>query len=244
MENETNVNQNMLVFQERLKALRGNNKLQDVAKEIGISRASLGYYENGDRKPDIESLLKLANYYHVSCDYLLGVTNVASPDINIREISEQTGLNEKAISTLFKHQHNAIRVPEDAYDDEPIQCQIYLNTLNKILQPTSNILTNISNYLYLNFDCFYDDDTYSDEDLYRHISELGLFDKRLGVAYSEDFDYLSQVFLLMVQKELIQLREEAQQCLPERTTPKAENDFGDYEDDDDYLEDDDYMEDD
>ena len=230
---EVSIKQNTTGFQERLKTLRGDNKLQDIANQIGISRASLGYYENGDRKPDIEVLLKLAKYYHVSCDYLLGLTNVASPNSNIREISEQTGLNEKAISTLFKHQQNALRTPEDAYDDEPIQCQIYLNTLNRILQPTSNIITNISNYLYLNFDCFYDDDTYSDEDLYRHISELGLFDKRLGVAYSENFDYLSQVFLLMVQKELMQLREEAQQYLPERTTPKAENDFWD----DDYMED-------
>ena len=237
MKIETNVNQNMILFQERLKALRGDSKLQDIANEIGISRASLGYYENGDRKPDIEVLLKLANYYHVSCDYLLGLTNVDSPDISIRAMSEQTGLNERAIGTLLEYQYNATRSPKEAYDDVPTQCKIYLDTLNRILHPTSNIITNISNYLYISFDSFYDDDTFSDENLYRHISELGLFDKRLGIAYSEDFDYLSQVFLLMVQKELIQLREEAQQRLPERITPIAQNDFFD-ENDDDYSEND------
>lgn len=235
MKNETDTNKNMILFQERLKELRGTKKLQGMAKAIGISRASLGYYENGDRKPDIEVLLKLANYYHVSCDYLLGVTDVKAPDISNRAISEKIGLNERTIDTLSGYQKNATRSPVDEYDDVPIQCKIYLDTLNRILHPTCELLSNISNYLYLNFDSFYDDDTYGDEDLYHHISELGLFDKRLGVSYSEDYDYLSQVFLLMVQKELIQLREEAQQRLPERTTPVAHND---YLDDDDYPGDD------
>lgn len=70
MYNETDTGKKLEIFRERLKALRGEARLQDVAKDIGISRASLGYYENGDRKPDIEILMKLADYYHVSCDYL------------------------------------------------------------------------------------------------------------------------------------------------------------------------------
>lgn len=221
---EISIKQNMIVFQERLKALRKDQKLQDIANEIGISRASLGYYENGDRKPDIEVLLKLAKYYHVSCDYLLGLTNVGSPDISIRTIAERTGLNEPVIRTLEGYKHNATREPIEESDDVPTMCQMYLDTINRILPPSCDVLKNIAHYLYIRFDSFYDDDTYKDEDLYHHISELGLFDKRLGISYSEDYDYLSQVFLVMVQKELIRLREEAQYHLPERRTPVAHDD--------------------
>lgn len=224
MKSETDTNKNMILFQERLKELRGNNKLQDIAKDIGISRASLGYYENGDRKPDIEVLLKLANYYHVSCDFLLGLTTVKNPNIDNRVISEKTGLNEQSINVLSGYQKNATRSPEDAFDTAPALCILYLDTLNRIINPNSDILTNIANYLYLTFDSFYDDATYSDEDIYSPISELGLFDKRLGISFAEDYDYLSQVFLLMVQKKLMNLREIVQKQLPKRITPTAHND--------------------
>ena len=45
------------LFSSRLKKLRGNKNQADVAKEIGISRGALSYYESGERKPDINVLL-------------------------------------------------------------------------------------------------------------------------------------------------------------------------------------------
>lgn len=232
MKNETDTSKNMLLFQERLKELRGNNKLQDIAKNIGISRASLGYYENGDRKPDIEVLLKLANYYHVSCDYLLGLTDTRSPDINDRIISQKLGLNEQSVITLTNFKQKSITEPEYAFDTTQAVSTIYLESLNRLLNPECKILTNIMYYLYINFDAFYDDYTYKGEDLYAHISELGLFDTRLGIEYSDSFNYLPQIFLLKVQNELTKLRETVQQDLPERMTPVVlSNDFYDETDD-------------
>ena len=58
--------ENVTIFANRLKELRGNRTLQEVADEIGITRVALGYYEKGERKPDIEILHRLAAYYHVS----------------------------------------------------------------------------------------------------------------------------------------------------------------------------------
>ena len=92
--------ENVTIFANRLKELRGNRTLQEVADEIGITRVALGYYEKGERKPDIEILHRLAAYYHVSCDYLLGLSDIKTPDISIKEISEKTGLSEQAIKKL------------------------------------------------------------------------------------------------------------------------------------------------
>lgn len=62
---------NIKFFGERLRKLRGKKSLQEVADSIGITRVALGYYEKGERKPDIGRLCKIANYYNVSADFLL-----------------------------------------------------------------------------------------------------------------------------------------------------------------------------
>lgn len=57
-----------------LKELRRTKdvKQEDVAKAIGITKSGYGYYEQGRSMPDPEMLLKLAKYFNVSVDYLLG----------------------------------------------------------------------------------------------------------------------------------------------------------------------------
>ena len=62
---------------ERLKLLRQKkNVLQkDVAEAINVSRTTYVKYENGDSEPSHKILIKLAEYYNVSIDYLLNKTN-------------------------------------------------------------------------------------------------------------------------------------------------------------------------
>lgn len=64
--------------QERLKDLRVEKglKLEELAEQTGISKSALGSYENDDYKEiNHGSLLKLADFYQVSVDYLLGLTD-------------------------------------------------------------------------------------------------------------------------------------------------------------------------
>ena len=49
---------------------KGYSQLK-VAMDLNISREALSYYENGQRCPNLEMLLKLSDYYHVSIDYLI-----------------------------------------------------------------------------------------------------------------------------------------------------------------------------
>ncbi|GAV18352.1 phage-related immunity repressor protein [Lacticaseibacillus paracasei] len=58
---------------DRLKKLRGDGRTQeDVAKAVGVSRAAYSHFENNRNEPDNDTLKKLAQYYDVSIDYLLG----------------------------------------------------------------------------------------------------------------------------------------------------------------------------
>lgn len=57
-----------------LKSLRKEKKLTQakIAQILGISRVAYTKYENGDNTPTTENILKLADFYNVSTDYLLG----------------------------------------------------------------------------------------------------------------------------------------------------------------------------
>ena len=59
---------------DRLLYLKKERKLlqKDIANDIGVSLRAYQYYERGERNPDTETLTKLADYFDVSTDYLLG----------------------------------------------------------------------------------------------------------------------------------------------------------------------------
>ena len=58
----------------RFKLARLNSGLQQkaVASELGISVQSISYWESGSRAPSKDNLLRLAEMYGVTTDYLLG----------------------------------------------------------------------------------------------------------------------------------------------------------------------------
>lgn len=61
----------------KLKNLREDKDLKqsDVAKILNVSQVSYGRYELGLSEPSIASLIKLANFYDVSIDYIVGRSN-------------------------------------------------------------------------------------------------------------------------------------------------------------------------
>ncbi|ADV95522.1 HTH-type transcriptional regulator Xre [Bacillus subtilis] len=61
-------------FSIRLKKLRDGKKMnqQEVADNLGIARTTYASYEQGKREPDHETLVKIANFFEVTVDYLLG----------------------------------------------------------------------------------------------------------------------------------------------------------------------------
>ncbi len=67
----------------QLRELRLYNGLrrEQLAKLIGVDKGVISKYENGTRQPSFEILVRLANLYRVSTDYILGQTSNRSVDI-------------------------------------------------------------------------------------------------------------------------------------------------------------------
>ncbi len=63
----------MDTFGKRLKYLRNlkNKQQKEVALELGVSITGYSSYENDSRMPGVKLLVKIADYYNVSIDYLL-----------------------------------------------------------------------------------------------------------------------------------------------------------------------------
>lgn len=70
------------IFHERLKYLRKNNNItqKTISNYLGIHINSYQKYEQGTREPNFDALLKIADYFNVSIDYLFGRTD--NPEIN------------------------------------------------------------------------------------------------------------------------------------------------------------------
>lgn len=66
----------------RLKELREENdyKQEYIASIIGVKQNAYSQYETGKRQIPVEALIKLANFYDVSVDYILSRTD--NPELN------------------------------------------------------------------------------------------------------------------------------------------------------------------
>lgn len=79
---------------------------KQAAADLGISQALLSHYEKGIRECGLDFLVRIANYYNVSCDYLLGRTpEPGGKTITIDEIPDDDGnsaMPSTAVITFYR----------------------------------------------------------------------------------------------------------------------------------------------
>ena len=135
-----------LTIGERLKDLRIERKLtlEQLSAEVGISKSALGKYESDNGK-DISpySILLLADYYGVSCDYLMGRTetknhpNTALHELHLSDASidvlKAGKFNHRLLSELICH-NDFLRFMLDAeiYVDRIADMRV--NDMNAVLE--------------------------------------------------------------------------------------------------------------
>ncbi len=81
-------------FGDRIRRLREdrNFRQEQVAIALRVNRKAISHYENNMREPSFETLIRMAELYHVSTDYLLGVDS--------KHMIDASGLSEKEYSLL------------------------------------------------------------------------------------------------------------------------------------------------
>ena len=89
---------------ERLKELReikGLNQ-QGLALKMSVSQSTISYYETGERTPDLDFLIQLADYFDVSIDYLVGRSNI-----------KKTNFHEEQNTSDINFYHDYLRLTKN-----------------------------------------------------------------------------------------------------------------------------------
>lgn len=79
------------------------------AKLFGVSQQTIGSWETNRTSPDLESLSKLANFFNVSIDYLLGLTDIPetidtyiAKQSNKQPVENQYNADEQELIQLYR----------------------------------------------------------------------------------------------------------------------------------------------
>lgn len=206
------------MFKQRLKELRLEKKISqaELASELNISNRTISMYEQGKSEPNIEILLKIAKYFHVTSDYLIGLSDKKNADFEIIYMSRQLGLSERSIEELLMY--SQIANSQEGEMQKHITNK--LDVLNLLLSCQCDLLDKTTTYLHFSathFKNFYDNENIT----FAPISELELWDDLEQVSYSEDWDMWSRALLLAIEDELKSLRD---RYLQQRATMDTEED--------------------
>ena len=98
-------------FGYRLRELRKNAGLQqsEFGSYFELSPSAIGSYERGEREPSIELIVKFADYFNVSLDYLLGrseqklTVEEYAKEYAAQDLTEMTQILKKDILTYHSH---------------------------------------------------------------------------------------------------------------------------------------------
>lgn len=91
-----------VILLNRLKTLRNSLNItqKELASFLGINQNTYSYWENGKVKIDSDSLSKLSNYFGVSVDYILGISDEKKED-SVKTPSSENKVSP-SLQTLYK----------------------------------------------------------------------------------------------------------------------------------------------
>lgn len=120
---------------------------KEIASEIGVSVTAINKHTDGSRNVSSDFIVKYAKYFNVSCDYLLGASDVATVNTNLRDVCDYTGLSEKAVKNLnvLSKTNGAIN-PLDTIN-KLIEGEDYIEGSGNISESGKYVFTMINAYL-------------------------------------------------------------------------------------------------
>ena len=97
-----NIDKENETFPRRLRELMEANKItqEALASCLGIRRQTVSLYKSGQSKPDVDQLYKIARFFRVSSDYLIGISDIQSTDADVQQVCEFSGLSENVVNQL------------------------------------------------------------------------------------------------------------------------------------------------
>lgn len=99
-DNEINVKANAPLAIKLRNMIRDTKTATELKDYLGVSIQAINQYKQGTAYPKTENLIKIADYFGISVDYLLNLTDVPNRDTSIQSVNSVTGLSVGAICKL------------------------------------------------------------------------------------------------------------------------------------------------
>ena len=118
--------------------LKSGKTQKEIAEDLGLARQRFNFYVTGKRQPDNEMLTKIAAYFHVSVDYLLGLTDDPTPPSEQKNTPVAAKNNDQDIHAEFVKFLIADGIIEKEEDITPEQVEVMREAFRstmKILRP-------------------------------------------------------------------------------------------------------------
>ncbi len=99
---------NVMAFGEKLRDLRlksGMTQLQ-LADKVNVTKSVISYYEHKDKKPSPDILIKFAEIFGVTTDYLLGVEKTPEAMLDVSGLTEDDVKAVQVIVDAFRKKNN------------------------------------------------------------------------------------------------------------------------------------------
>lgn len=111
---------------------RNGTTIKAVAEKVGVTRQAFSQYQDGSTQPNAETIVKIAEYFNVTTDYLL-IGDDRTADENMNIVCDFTGLSKNAVDTLCNF--NTIK---STTVSRIIESEEFSNIVNKIVLAQNN----------------------------------------------------------------------------------------------------------
>lgn len=102
----------MLTLGEKIKEIRKEHNLNqsEFGELFGLTQNTITNIENDKRFPTYEILIEIAKRFNISVDYLTGLSEAKTNDIELKAICDYTGLTEDVIKNLHNRKGRIKRI--------------------------------------------------------------------------------------------------------------------------------------
>jgi len=105
----------------RIRELVNAQNIADLAQRLEVTQDAVNQWRAGYTRPDVDKLGRIAEYFSVSTDFLLGVRKEPTPDLAIQGVIDYTGLSENAIKILAKYKEKGTNFDPNNVGDKDAQ---------------------------------------------------------------------------------------------------------------------------
>jgi len=191
----------------REELLKTSEDVKGLSEFLQISPQAVNQFKQGQNFPKTENLVKIAQYFNCSLDYLIGLSDVRSPNAEVQAVCDYTGLSEPAVCRLH-HTVESIEYILSRGSHIALTDELVLRCMSRMIVEDLQLFRDIGNYLYYSYSAFAEPDSDSREET----RVVSVKTPRGGgvVEYNYlDIKDVQDLMLMKIEKKLRQMREKS-----------------------------------